>query len=75
MEKIAAITSHIVKKPARVIAAKLREKKGDSHLVAVVLVICVTIALCALFKDQLITLFTNTVFPSLKDAAQKFMSY
>jgi hypothetical protein len=55
--------------------SKLRGKRGDSHIVAVVLIICVTIALCVVYQKQLYALFVNTVFPMLKSAAQSLTSY
>lgn len=55
--------------------AKLHEKNGDSHLVAIILVICVTIALCAIFQKQIYGLFVNTVFPNLSNAVKGFTTY
>lgn len=55
--------------------AKLHEQNGDSHLVAIILVICVTIALCTIFQKQIYGLFVNTVFPNLSTAAKSFTNY
>lgn len=43
----------------------LRSKRGDSHLVAVILVIVVTVALCIIYQQQVGAFFTS-VFNTLK---------
>ena len=55
--------------------SKLRGTRGDSHLVAIIIVICVTVGLCSVFRNQLYTLFTSTIFPALGNAAQGFLNY
>lgn len=57
------------------IREKLRSRRGDSYLVAVVIVICITIGLGYLYREQVKDLFVNTVFPGLQTAAQGFLNF
>lgn len=56
------------------IGGKLHSKRGDSHLVAVVLVIIVTVALCIIFQQQVGSFFT-TAFGDLKSAAATLFGF
>lgn len=40
------------------------KKKGDSHLVAILVIIVITLALCYLFKEQ-VTTFMSTAFTTM----------
>lgn len=57
------------------IGAKLRSRAGNDQLVAVVILICVVIGLCTVFRNQIYDLFTNTIFPGLQGAAQGFLDF
>lgn len=56
------------------IAKKLQSKRGDSHLVAIVLAIAVTIALCIIFQKQVGSFF-STVFTTLGTSASTLLNF
>lgn len=60
---------------AHLVREKLQSRAGNDQLVAVVILICVVIGLCTVFRNQIYTLFTGTIFPGLQDAATGFLNF
>lgn len=49
----------------------LEEERGDSHIIAVILVLVVVVGLAVLFKDQITALVTN-MWKKITDTAKPF---
>lgn len=57
------------------LVAKISSRKGNDQLIAVIILICVVIGLCTVFRNQIYALFTQTIFPGLQGAAQGFLNF
>ena len=51
------------------------KRRGSAELVAMVIIICVAIGLCTVFRTQIYNLFVNTIFPALNTAASNFLNF
>ena len=50
-------------------------RRGSAELVAMVIIICVAIGLCTVFRTQIYNLFVKTIFPALNTAASGFLDF
>ena len=50
----------------------LEEERGDSHIIAVILVLVVVVGLAVIFKDQ-ITALVNSIWDKITDTSKTFI--